>query len=400
MGLVLPMTAATGVPWRKFRNLVRIRFTDLVVISGRFSADTDIEEIIMSCRKVDLGKGERPSGRGMFVSLDRPPESALEGMCIGMSIWDCDTPRLEGVPHGGRRIKVGDDEVGTVMDCPADSAWVTGMSNYVLPQIAYHIKHGSLYAPRSFVPADMDMVTLRDIARVGPSHLQIRGGDPRPGRSTSYSGPFNLVDWRPGCLYPALWNNNKETQQQMVVSPDCALEPRRGCDEKAVQDVWDTASLLHMNLDARTTSQCLMASYTASPVVGGRAWPGIMALEEYQKGLAVWCNSTLGILCRWAMSNHEQGGRSTTSRTAILDLPVPESDSLERLATTFDEFATKQFDRMMNLWRDNTRIAMDDAMLERLGIEADLNYIRKHLCAEPSMNGGGIPADLNEALAR
>ena len=98
------------------------------------------------------------------------------------------------------------------------------------------------------------------------------------------------------------------------------------------------------------------------------------------------------------MSNHEQEGRSTTSRTAILDLSVPESDSLERLAATYDEFATKPFDRMMNLWRDKTRIAMDDSLLERLGIEADLDYIRKHLCAEPSMNGGRMTADLKEAL--
>ena len=71
----------------------------MVVISGRFSADTDIEEIIMSCRKIDLDKGEKPSGRGIFVSLDRPPESTLEGMCIGMSIWDDDPPRLEDVPQ-------------------------------------------------------------------------------------------------------------------------------------------------------------------------------------------------------------------------------------------------------------------------------------------------------------
>ena len=392
------MNAATGVPWTKFRNLIRTRFTDLVVISGRFSADTDIEEIIMSCRKIDLDKGERPSGRGIFVSLDRPPESALEGMCIGMSIWDNDPPRLEDVPHGGRRIKVGDDEVGTAMDCPTDSAWVAGMSNYVLPQIAYHIRRGSLYAPRSFVPVDMDMVTLRDVADIGPSHLQIRGGEPRPGRSTSYSGPFNLVDWRPNCLYPALWNNTKGTQQQMAVSPDHALEPRRGCDMSAVQGVWDTASHLHMNLDARTTSQCLMASYTANPVVGGRAWPSIIAPEEHQKGLAVWCNSTLGILCRWAMSNHGQGGRSTTSRTAILDLPVPEPNSLERLAVTYDEFATKPLDRMMNLWRDKTRIAMDDSLLELLDTEADLSYIRKHLCAEQSVNDDKMSADLKETL--
>ena len=313
--MVLPMTAATGVPWRKFRNLVRTRFTDLVVISGRFSADTDIEEIIMSCRKVDLDRGERPSGRGIFVSLDRSPESALEGLCVGMSIWDSDQPRLEGAPHGGRRIKVGDDEVGTAMDCPIDSAWVTGMSNYVLPQIAHHIKHGSLYAPRSFVPADIGMVTLRDIAGVGPSDLQIRGVDPQPGRSTSYSGPFNLVDWRPDCLYPTLWNNDKETQQQMAVSPDRALEPRRGCSEEAVWGVWGTASHLHMNLTARTTSQCLMASYTANPVVGGRRGPASWRRRNTKRGWPSGATQHLGYCAG--------GPCRTTSRRGGAQLPAP-----------------------------------------------------------------------------
>ena len=316
-----------------------------------------------------------------------------------MAVRDIDPPRLEDAPRGGRRIKVGSDEVGTAMDCPTDSEWsVVNTSNYVLPQIAYHIRNGRLYAPPSFLPTDIYTIPLRDVARIGPSHLQIRGSDPQPGRSTSYSGPFSVTEWRPGCLYPALWNNDSKAQRQMVVSPDRALEPRHGSDDSMVGRVWDTASRMHMNLDTRTTSQCLVASCTVSPVVGGAAWPSIDAPEECQRGLAVWCNSTLGILCRWAMSNHEQSGRSRSSRTAILDLPVLEPASLKALSGTYDEFSTKPFDRIANLWRDETRIAMDNAMLERLGIDANLDYIRLHLCAEPSVNGGKVPADLKEAL--
>ena len=174
----------------------------------------------------------------------------------------------------------------------------------------------------------------------------------------------------------------------MSVWPDCTLEPHAGARIDDIQRIRETASHLHLNITARTTSQCLMASYTNTPVVGGRAWPSIVAPVEHQRGLAVWCNSTLGILCRWAISNHQQEGRSTTSRTAILDLPVPEAKSLEHLATIYDRFATKKLDRMMNLWRDPVRIKLDDAILETLNIEADLDYIRRQLCAEPSMCGG------------
>lgn len=159
-----------------------------------------------------------------------------------------------------------------------------------------------------------------------------------------------------------------------------------------VKRVWDTASHLHMNITTDTTSQCLMASYTSEPTVGGRSWPSIIASETGQKGLAVWCNTTLGTLCRWAMSNHQQIGRSISSRTAILDLPVPKPVDLKRLAVIYDEFAEERLDRIMNLWKDKTRIAMDDAVLKRLKLDVDLHYIRQHLCAEPSICGNRRPA--------
>ena len=52
----------------------------------------------------------------------------------------------------------------------------------------------------------------------------------------------------------------------------------------------------------------------------------------------------------------------------------------------------------MHLWRDEVRIDMDGVVLDILGLDADLDYIRKHLCAEPTMNGDRLPADLRDAL--
>ncbi len=44
----------------------------------------------------------------------------------------------------------------------------------------------------------------------------------------------------------------------------------------------------------------------------------------------------------------------------------------------------------MNLWQDESSTAMDDVMLERLRPDANLDYIRERLCAEPTMNGDRI----------
>ena len=392
------MTAATGVNWRQFRDIMRQQYTDLVVISGRFSADTSIREIIVSARK--MCKGEKPSGRGLFVTLDATPDSTLEGVCVGTSIRDTHAVNLEGRPHGGTRIKVGEDEVGTAIDCPIDTDWsVVGTDNFALHQIAYRLRQGELYLPRMISPLNLRTGPLRDIATVGPSHLQIRGGDSQPGRSTSYSGPFNVLGYRAGCLYPALWNNSREAQRQITVFPDSSLEPRRDCDDEQVAKVWGTASHIHMNIETRTTSQSLMMAYTKNRVVGGTAWPSIITDTKYQKGLAVWCNSTLGILCRWSISNHEQHGRSRSSRTAILDLPVLEPSSLMLLDGVFDEFSQRRFDRIMNLWEDPVRIALDDMMLKRLGLDGvNLDGVRRQLCAEPSINGDSASSELAAAL--
>ena len=181
----------------------------------------------------------------------------------------------------------------------------------------------------------------------------------------------------------------------MIVAADSSLEPRPDSDDEQVGRIWSTATHLHMNLDVRTTSQYLMASYTTEPVVGGTAWPSIIASEKHQKGLAVWCNSTLGVLCRWAMSNHQQIGRSRSSRTAILDLPVPGPSCLIRLNGVFEEFAGQKLGLIMNLWKDPIRMAMDDRMMEALGLDADLDNVRRQLCAEPSVNGGKVPTDLD-----
>ena len=381
------MTAATGVNWKKFRSIIETEYTDVIVFSGRFSADTGMKEIIISAKK--LKENEKPSGRGVFVSLDKQIDTILEGACIGKAARNLPTLSFEDTMQGSTRILVGDDEMGSALDCPLQDGWHTvDAADFTLHQIVQYLRQGKLYLPYMRTPLTIRTTTLSEIADMGKSHLQIRGGKAQPGRTTSYSGPFNLREYRPGCIYPSLWNNHNMVQRQMMVSPDCSLEPRPDCDVEKVEEVWKTRSNIHMNVTTDTTSQALMMSYTKKPVVGGRSWPSVITKRRYIKGLVVWCNSTLGILCRWAISNHQQIGRSTTSHTALRDLLVPAPANLARIGDMFDGFAQKKLDRIMNLWKDSVRIDMDTHMLNRLGVGGvDLDDLRMRLCAEPSMHG-------------
>ncbi len=393
------MTAATGVNWRKFRSIIETEYTDVIVFSGRFSADTGMKEIIISAKK--LREDEAPSGRGVFVSLDRQIDTILEGVCIGKAVRNLSMLSLEDAMQGSTRILVGDDEMGSALDCPLQDGWHTvDAADFTLHQIVQHLRQGKLYLPYMSSLLDLATTTMSEIADVGPSDLQILGGEAQPGRTTSYSGPFNLRDYNPRSTYSTLWSNHNKTQQQMIVRPDHTLEPRKNCNVDSIKRLWRTRSNIHMNVTTDTTSQALMMSYTKKPVVGGRAWPSVITKRKYAKGLAVWCNSTLGILCRWAMSNHQQVGRSTTSRTALKDLLVLAPSGLALLGEVFDEFAEKKFDRIMNLWKDPVRIDMDTHMLNRLGVGGvDLDDLRVRLCAEPSMHGRRQITELESALA-
>ena len=72
-------------------------------------------------------KGKGPNtGRGRFVSLLRQPMSTLESVEIGNGVLRMDsTRRMEDTPIGGDELKIGNEIVGHLLDCPlpVDEAW-------------------------------------------------------------------------------------------------------------------------------------------------------------------------------------------------------------------------------------------------------------------------------------
>ena len=79
LALVLPLSAAVGLSWQNFRDLLMRNYTDISVLSiaanGRdmsFSSDTGMAECLVVARK--LRSGERSSGRVEFISFSKRPQ--------------------------------------------------------------------------------------------------------------------------------------------------------------------------------------------------------------------------------------------------------------------------------------------------------------------------------------
>ena len=403
MALIVPATISNGSSWSKARNMINESY-ELTVISianhtiGQndlsFSSDTGMGEIILIARRQ---KNNKKAKRHKFISLYSRPHSSLEAFQVGKLIRSTSrADRLE-TGHGGTRLMIGNQTVGSIIECPTLPIWgyVNVLDPY-LEQIAYAFVNDQ---KRKFT-------TLDKVFDIGPHSLDITGESVSRVKNTSGSytkksiirGPFKEGGDGVNSKYTALWKNMQKEQLQMRVNPDTRLEKKNGATNDHVKEIWSKASHVHININLRFTANSLVSSYTSKKSLGGASWPNLILrknirMPELEKAFVVWANTSMGILCFWSMVGKQQLGRGRTSRTAILDMPMPNflllsKQKLSTLAKVFDQYADEKLDRIKNLWNDQTRISLDAYTIKVLGLKIDVDDVRRRLCLEPSVSGG------------
>jgi len=419
--LVLPLSAISGQSWEKTRVRWRERYSDIRVVTisekdsntRSFSADTGMAECLFVGRKL-ASKNQAP--RGYFAVLRRQPQSNIEGTYVAKALEDCiatnSVRKLEGGPFGGSRLKVGDECVGEVVDCslPPQGAWpLAGISDITLAQTAYQLESGRVWIA-GMLEEDCEIVPVHQMNkifdRVGPHHLDIVGAlkksDGLP------QGPFERFDGvQRGAEYPCLWSHDSERERQLVVEPDshCRIRdiegqvPYKLRERAAVR--WGTATRAHYNLDLQFNSQSLLVSMTPQRCIGGRAWPSVIFPDEkYEYAFSLWCNSTLGLLCHWWMSNKTQSGRGCTTITGIglipsLDVRVLSESQHSDAKSIFDALAGHRFLPFNQINEDPARAELDQLFFTRvLGFNSKfcaqggpIDLLRQKLAAEPQISG-------------
>ena len=147
------------------------------------------------------------------------------------------------------------------------------------------------------------------------------------------------------------------------------------------------------------SSQSLAACVTPAKALGGRAWPNfIPEKDEWTFPLILWANTTLGLIAFWWIGARQQQGRANLTISQLPRLPVldPRTLSSEQIAQAediFSDFEDRTFLPANEAYRDNTRQALDHAVLaDLLHFPEDtlepLAILRDQWCAEPSVHGG------------
>ena len=404
VALVLPMTALQGTSWQKVRQLIARKYRDVTVLTiaaarqtdQSFSADTGIAETMIVCRE----SSNAPSGRGLFVSLRRRPDSEMEAIEVARAICAVGEAStvglLEGGPFGGNPLFVGEERLGEVIEAPLsrDAPWsAIGISDYSVAQTAFQLVQGVVWLPqmRAQDVFRIPIANVQQTGEVGIYDMNIVGN----GKQTAFvrTEPPSAAP-----TYPMLWGHDAQREKRMVVTPDSEGRVKQDREGRAAE-IWATRSHAHHNRDFRFNSQPLAVAFTETQTIGGTSWPNVkFSHRAYEIAYTLWGNTTLGLLCYWWHSSRQQAGRGRMPITAIRSMPTLDVAKLARAQLDlaeeiFEDMKSSQFLPANEAYHDSSRQELDyRVLIDMLGLPTTviepLDLLRLKWCSEPSVYGG------------
>ena len=406
IALVLPVTALSGQSWRGIRRMLAERYDIEFVVSSQdgdlrsMSYDTGIAEILLVARK--LRDDETPSGRGRFVNLWRGLRRDTDALAVVSAVHTAAAApslRSDGPPVGGTPLFIGGEQWGEIVDGPVgDRPWAAARWKHALTaQFAAAMERGEIWtADGSRIAGQIPVAPLGQVCAVGPEDRAIHGPN---GVFDSHHGRNEPAQ------YPALWRHSAAAHQGITADPNAWLLPRPGRDHRPL---WERAGTLHLTRNVRYNSQRVMAAMTDSRVLGVNSWytmqvrdddPSVRHAREI--ALALWCNSTLGMLLHANHSNRAQHGRGMGNKgmlesMATLDVRQLAAWQLDAAQAIYRDFRPRRFQPGYYCAVDPARIALDERLLgELLGLDAAAGAAaarwRALLAAEPSIHGTKPP---------
>lgn len=397
LALVLPLSAASGQSWLKFREMISQYYTKLTVLSLAaadnddlsFSADTGMAECLVIARRVT--PSDSPDGRARFTSLRRKPQGFAHASSLAKAILDSERIRgIEDGPYGGTSLMIGSETAGEAIDMPLskDDWGAVRLSDSSVAQTAYALTKSKLWLPGLASFLELNVAVLSDVGKRGWHDMNITGS----------KAPFTKAPASPTATFPALWNHNAKLEKRIVCQPDSQLLVKPGMEKRA-SEAWATASRTHVNRDFRFNSQPLAVAFTEQKSIGGTAWPNVSFDDKrLEYAFAVWGNSTLGLICFWWRSSRQMAGRgritvSGLDSLCVLDFRVLPHKHLKTAEKIFEEFREREFKPVYLADIDPNRALLDRRVIcDLLGFGEDIYQAVRLLsakwCAEPSVHGG------------
>jgi hypothetical protein len=196
--------------------------------------------------------------------------------------------------------------------------------------------------------------------------------------------------------YPSLWGHKAEQIYAMEQKPNRYLEPlaeaKEGRNLRKVADLWPKASGLLITMRSRLNTKRLSAVRLNVKVLSDVWWPLLVRKAKFdtaglEKALALWLNSTLGLLLLIGHREETEGAwvqfkKPVLGRMPVLDFSVINTNVQKKLVHAFDSLCKNLLLPFPNMDSDPTRAAIDEAVAAALHLP-DLGILRDLLSREP-----------------
>ena len=387
LALVLPATICTGPSWQQTRALIERDFAlDTAIISHdptrwNFSDSTDLSEVLLiATRRPEQQDASDGAHRTTFVNLWNNSPSVFEAGRVADAIVTTTPAKLEET--GTALLTVDNRHVGEVVSIP-DSSYVGGQWTPVqfaradLTRSALQlIEEHQLWVPGGDGVVELPLCQLSDLAKIGPD---VRRLDDGFDRTTSVTP------------YPMVQGHDTEERRSMSCRPNEYLsplvKPRGGQRPGYGHHLWQLAGRLLISARMRLNTARVFAMYSEQRVLGRMWWPIKADDPTWEKLLALWFNSSIGILTQLMVRNTTQGSwiqvkKADLAKLPVLDLHALTEKELVALSDLFDVMAQDQFERLSDMADCPTRSRLDEGLSEILRLP-DLVGLRRLLASEP-----------------
>ena len=414
-GKVLPLTAAHAETYTGFRRNIENEYCDVIAIStasgdgASMSADTGIQEMLLVGTKHKPPNGSKNGGQygdravvcvNLYTTFENKLQAKMFADAIrraaaaGATSGDINVGGVVGTYY--RMTELGEGKPWSALGISGDYAVLTN-----------HVAQGRAWDPATgrVLRFALRMTTASGVADKGPTH-DLLGCLPA---SRARRGAFTMHPAKDAqnINNPSLWELQAGNQVMITCVPTHYGEPRG--DVAAARRMRQTAGHFHLSRNLSMSTQKIAVAYTEQECMGGRSWNTIKADKGVAEAMALFLNSTYGLLIRIGYGQSTMLGRSTMQVRAIDNHPMPDFASESDAGEQARRIAVENFDRLRKLplerislsALDANRAEIDRVATLMLGLDWNpetenmLASWRRLMCLQP-----GVNANNRETLAK
>jgi len=394
MGLVLPRAVLSGVSWQKVRKkLLKEYHIEYIITSyetnneWNFSENTDLSEVLLVARKTRNDDEQRYT---FFVNLCKKPSNELEAVYLGTQLKELyESAKLHDIENSNAspyHLKLHGKKIGEVYSAKLtenDFGVYNIFSQMELNRVMLFLRKGIVYLPDQGIVGNTRLGTLSRLkAAIGPDVRQVHA-------------TFKVSETGAGSIYKAFWGYDSSVTKTISQTPNAYLEPKHAGQAR---DLWNKRGRLLVVERARLNTYTVLATYLEEDILSNVWWP-VKVENEVAKILAIWLNSTMGLLLLLSIAEVTQGPWVKFKKEHLWEMPIIDVDRIGRkakagLLSLYDKevhgtrICESPLKALPREFADPlVRKEIDEEICRILGLDLKLDTLYKLLAKEPMITG-------------